>query len=88
MARMNGERWEAYQQRRRFAIEAAVATRAYEVQRSVMRAEGLALPVIEAPVPCTCAARPFPHFHAEEDQRRQRFRFEHRQPPPDSQEGK
>jgi hypothetical protein len=81
MARMNGERWQDYTARRQHQIEAAVATRAYEVQRQVMQQEGLPLPVTETPVPCVCAHRPYPHFHAEEDLRRQRFRFEHGQPP-------
>ena len=79
MSRMNGERIQEYEARRRWQFESAVATKAKEVQYEMMRRNGVPLPVVEWPMSCTCWLRPYPHLHSAEERRR----FERRMPPGD-----
>jgi len=77
MSRMNGERWQDYQARRRHAVESVVATRAKETEYELLRRNGIPLASIPVVPACTCSARPYPHHHGESE----RARFSRRMPP-------
>ena len=81
MPRMNGERQQDYEARRRAEIERVVETRAWYTKRALMVANGVQLPTAEVPVPCPCEWLPFPHYHRPEHAQAERVRFEQRREP-------